>query len=104
MQANAAVVVEWVCGTLHTDATGENQTCQGGRGREGQVFDWSGPVLTGSINTSMLFAEVRLLIRSIMLSFDTNCMLLASGDKLQLGTLPPYIYIYIKHHYIHSIK
>lgn len=29
MQAKAVVVVEWVCGTLHTDTTGENQTCGG---------------------------------------------------------------------------
>lgn len=26
MQAKAVVVVEWVCGTLHTDTTGENTT------------------------------------------------------------------------------
>lgn len=31
MQAKAVVVVEWVCGTLHTDTTGENQTCRGKR-------------------------------------------------------------------------
>lgn len=34
MQAKAVVVVEWVCGTLHTDTTGENQTCRGGQGKE----------------------------------------------------------------------
>lgn len=28
MQAKAVVVVERVCGTLHTDTTGENQTCR----------------------------------------------------------------------------
>lgn len=40
MQAKAVVVVEWVCGTLHTNTTGEKTTFrESGRGgvREGEV-------------------------------------------------------------------
>lgn len=45
MQAKAVVVVEWVCGTLHTDTTGENRACGGEATEAMRLEAWSTPAI-----------------------------------------------------------
>lgn len=43
--SKSRLVVEWVCGTLHTDTTGENRACRGEATEVMRLEAWSTPAI-----------------------------------------------------------